>query len=75
MKPIKRLDRSKGIVGKPVKVSKDKDNWEASQEAEEEQDKDEDSPLLNFSSRPKDPPRTTYDDKGDVVQNKILGRE
>ena len=75
MKPIKRLDRSKGIVGKAVPVNKDKTNWEASQEAEEEQDKDEDSPLLNFSSSPKDPPRTTYDDKGDVVQKKILGRE
>ena len=75
MKPIKRLETSKGIVGKPVKVSKDKSNWDASREAEEEQDKDEDSPLLNFSSRPKDPPKINYQDYGDVVQRKILGKE
>jgi hypothetical protein len=75
MKPIKRLDRSKGVVGKPVTVDNSKTNLEISQEAEEEQDKDEDAPLLNFSSQQKDPPKTNYQDYGDVVQRKILGKD
>lgn len=74
-KKIKRLKKSKGIVGKPIKVDKSKSNWDASKDAEEKKDKKDDSPLLNFSSRSMDPPKATYDDKGDGVQNKILGRE
>ena len=70
------MERSKGIVGKPIKIDKNKNNWDAAKEVEdEEQDKDEDSPLLNFSSRAKDPPKTNYQDYGDVVQKKILGKE
>jgi hypothetical protein len=75
MKKIKRMERSKGIVGKAVPVDKSKTNWGVAQEAEEEQDKDEDAPLLNFSSKPRDPPKTNYQDYGDVVQRKILGKE
>jgi hypothetical protein len=77
MKKIKRLERSKGILGKAVPVDKNKTNWEVAEEAEEEQDKDEDenAPLLNFSSKQRDPPKTNYQDYGDVVQRKILGKE
>ena len=76
MKKIKRKKRSHGIVGKAVPVSKDKGNWQAAVEADEaEQEMDDGSPLLNFSSSPKDPPKTNYQDYGDVVQKKILGRE
>ena len=42
---------------------------------EAEQEMDDNSPLLNFSSIPKDPPKTNYQDYGDVVQRKILGKE
>ena len=74
MKKIKRKEESNGVIGKAVPVDKSKLDLMNAQEAEEDQDQDEDSPLLNFSCNSKDPPRTTYQDYGDSVQSKILGK-
>jgi len=76
MKKIKRKEKSDGIVGKPIKVDKLKNDFKMIEDLEEEEaEKDDGEPKLNFSRMAMDPPKINYQDYGDVVQKKILGRD
>jgi hypothetical protein len=76
MKKIKRKDKSDGLVGKPVKVDKLKDDFKMIGDLEEkEAEKDDGQPKLNFRRYSMDPPTVNYQDQGDSVQKKILGRD
>lgn len=75
-KVVKRVEGNTGkVVGDPVKYNKDATEWMNEQDAENNADKEMNAPKLNFSSRALGPPTTMYDDQGDAVQDKILGRK
>ena len=76
-KPIARKeDGDNGVVGKPIPVNKVKKEFEMMRDIEEEEkQKDDDKPLLNFGRYSMDAPRLTYDDQGGTSQDKILGNK
>jgi hypothetical protein len=73
---IRKEDGDNGVVGKPIPVNKVKKEFEMMRDIEEEEkQKDDNKPLLNFRQYSMDPPRTMYDDQGSSSQDKILGEK
>ena len=75
-KMIKRKEDGVEKAGKKVSVKSIKKDFKMIEDDEiesEEYDPELDKPRMNYSCFSSSPPTASYDDKGDSVQNKILG--